>query len=333
MPRTLAALIALLALALFAACGGDDDGGTTESTSATDDTTAPSDDTAGPEPSGEVTQIPFPGNSAEALAVDDNGAWVVDPIEETVTRIDPQTAEVAEVLDVPGAVDVAAGEDGLWVMSESQGIVPIDSTTATVEPAAPVASGADYIAAGEGSLWTVLSFEDAIVRVDPATLEAGAPITVGAFPTYVVVGEGAAYISNLDDRTITRIDAADDSTTEISLGEADSGLTRGGGPIAVGDGYVWAEGTDTELCRVSLTGDDVECADIGADINAIAAGEGAVWLAAEEGQVLRVDPETLDVITTIETDGFSLHSIALGDGAVWITDASANQSSVFRTGV
>jgi streptogramin lyase len=82
---------------------------------------------------------------------------------------------------------------------------------------------------------------------------------------------------------------------------------------------------------VSPTGDDVECADIGTDINAIAAGDGVVWIAATDGQVLRVDPETLEVSDTIDTDGLSFDSIAIAaDGVVWITDASANESSVFR---
>jgi hypothetical protein len=331
MPRTLTALVALLALALFAACGGDDGGGaTTGSTSATDDTTAPTDDTSATEPSGDVTAIPFPGNSAEALAVDENGVWVVDPIEATVTQIDPDVAEVVTTIDVPGAVDIASDESGVWVASEAQGIVPIDPTTATAGAPIDPGIGLDNITVGEGSIWVDGGFDDAVVRVDPATSTAGSPIAVGAFPTYIVVGDGAAYVSNLDDRTITRIDAADDGTSEISLGDDDSGLTRGGGPIAYGGGYLWAEGTDTELCRVSPDGADVECVDIGTDINALAADETRVWIAAVDGQVLVVDTDLLEVVATVETGGVSLDSIAVGDGAVWVTDASANESTVFR---
>jgi hypothetical protein len=326
--RRLFFFLALPAL-VFAACGGGDDSGDPTNSTATV-TLAPSDDPATVEPNGAVTAIPFPGNSAEAVAVDENGVWVVDPIEATVTRIDPDTDEVAEVIDVPGAVDVTADETGVWVASESQGIVPIDPTTATAAPGNATVSGADYVEAGGGELWASLGFEDSVVRIDPATLEAGPPISVGAFPTYVAVGDDAAYVSNLDDRTITRIDAADDSTSEISLGEDDSGLTRGGGPIAYGGGSLWAEGTDTELCQVSPDGADVECVDIGTDINAIAADETRVWIAATDGQVLVVFPGTLDVVATIETGGVSLDSIAIGNGEVWVTDASANDSTVFR---
>jgi hypothetical protein len=316
---------------LLAACGGDD-GGEDPTNSTATVTLAPSDDPAAPVPNGDVTAIPFPGNSAEALAVNSDGAWVVDPIEETVTYIGHGVPNAIPLIpiEVPGAVDVAADESGVWVASESQGIVPIDLTTVTAGAGNPAVAGADYVEAGGGALWASLGFEDAVVRIDPATLEAGPPITVGAFPTYVAVGDDAAYVSNLDDRTITRIDAADDTTSEISLGEDDSGLTRGGGPIAYGGGSLWAEGTDTELCQVSPDGADVECVDIGTDINAIAADETRVWIAAADGKVLVVFPGTLEVVATIETGGVSLDSIAIGTGAVWVTDASANESTVFR---
>lgn len=58
---------------------------------------------------------------------------------------------------------------------------------------------------------------------------------------------------------------------------------------------------------------------------ALAAGEGAVWIAAQSvpGQVYRVDPSTLEVSSAFIEVGEFPYAVTTGAGAVWV----ANQDS------
>jgi len=50
-----------------------------------------------------------------------------------------------------------------------------------------------------------------------------------------------------------------------------------------------------------------------------ASGEGAVWVANyDEGTIVRVDPRTGDVVSTIKVGGHP-SGIAVGHGRVWVT--------------
>jgi virginiamycin B lyase len=62
---------------------------------------------------------------------------------------------------------------------------------------------------------------------------------------------------------------------------------------------------------------------IGHPVGAIAAGEGAIWVANGDATVSRIDPATNTVVATVST----LHSafgIAAGDGGVWLSNSDAN---------
>jgi DNA-binding SARP family transcriptional activator/DNA-binding beta-propeller fold protein YncE len=60
----------------------------------------------------------------------------------------------------------------------------------------------------------------------------------------------------------------------------------------------------------------------------IAIGEGAVWVAnADDGTLLRIDPDTYGVVETIGL-GADVNSVAVGFGSVWV--AGGNSETVFR---
>jgi YVTN family beta-propeller protein len=97
---------------------------------------------------------------------------------------------------------------------------------------------------------------------------------------------------------------------------------KGGGPLAVGEGAVWAMSDEkATLMRIDPSQNAV-VARIKVGIpEAAAAGDGAVWLSyPSENTVKRVDPATNTVAATIPV-GPQPEGIAVSPGAVWVANA------------
>ncbi len=95
--------------------------------------------------------------------------------------------------------------------------------------------------------------------------------------------------------------------------------------IAVGEGGVWASGITAaglgELVRIDpRTRRPGKPLELGRAPAAVAAGEGAVWVADYiEDNVTRVDPRTGRVVATIKA-GSMASDVAVGEGAVWVAN-------------
>jgi YVTN family beta-propeller protein len=108
---------------------------------------------------------------------------------------------------------------------------------------------------------------------------------------------------------------------EIRVGRG--GLpVRGGGPMAVGEGAVWAvSSTRSSLMRIDPARNAVVAEIEVVPPEAVAAGEGAVWLSnPSEDTVSRVDPATNRVTATVHV-GPQPEGIAVSPGAVWVANA------------
>jgi YVTN family beta-propeller protein len=86
---------------------------------------------------------------------------------------------------------------------------------------------------GEGGVWVVDSLDDAVVRIDLATLSVTDTVSVGRSPVGVAVGAGSVWVANSGDGTITRIDPR---TKKVQ-----ATIAVGGSPqaITVADGRAW----------------------------------------------------------------------------------------------
>ncbi len=120
------------------------------------------------------------GSSGTGLAVGFGGVWVIDKLLGTLTRVDPETLELADPVEIAGELDA--------------------------------------IAVGAGSVWILDSNAGVVIRVDPDTLAVDSPIRVGSDPTDIAVGLGAVWVTNRGDGTISRIDPVTASATPIEVG-------------------------------------------------------------------------------------------------------------------
>jgi YVTN family beta-propeller protein len=162
--------------------------------------------------------------------------------------------------------------------------------------------------------------------IDPASNEIVAEVSVGIRPGPVAFGGGSVWVGNLQDRTLTRIDARERATAAtISL----ENRTPTG--VAFGQGTVWvAHGRLGSLSRV-----DPQFNQVAATISvagrsnegSVAVGAGAVWAAYGDSTFARVDPAT-----TRETGstfaGAAPAGVVVATGAVWV--ANSGDATVYR---
>jgi YVTN family beta-propeller protein len=143
-----------------------------------------------------VDTIPV-GNSPTAIATGAGGVWVADALDNSVTRIDPASA---------------------------------DAVTATT----PVGQGPSAIAVGEGAVWVANTQDDTVSRIDPRSAAVTQTIPVGARPTGIAAAGGAVWVANSLDGTVSRIDPeANRVEATVEIGEAPQGVTVAHGLVWV----------------------------------------------------------------------------------------------------
>lgn len=224
----------------------------------------------------EIThRIPVKGPSGVAFG--EGSVWVTSVDSGTVARVEPDTNEVAEEIEVSsgGASDVAVGEGSVWVASwgppggdsklseedYERGIRPepledaklarLDPESGEVVAEVPVEDraiegGASSVAVEGGAVW-VTSVNAKLLRVDPETNEVVARIDVGDYSFEVETGAGAVWTVsevNVDStdaytKRLTRVDPE----TNRANGSLD---VEGAGGLAIEDDAVWLSTSNIE---------------------------------------------------------------------------------------
>jgi YVTN family beta-propeller protein len=165
--------------------------------------------------------------------------------------------------------------------------------------------------------------------VDPEKNEIVAEIPVGIRPGPIAIGAGSAWVGNLQDRNLTRIDLKRrEAAGTVSL---DNRTPTG---LAVGEGGVWiAHGALGELSRVDpqfgQVSNTIEVADtaLGTQSAAVTIGEGSVWAAYADSTLARIDSNDVRVIGTTFA-GSGPAGVVVASGSVWV--ANSGDATVSR---
>ncbi len=156
--------------------------------------------------SAEVTGTSEPVGPALAVAVGEGSVWLLTEQSLAVFdrfAVEPSPLSQFDVLD---ASDIAIGEGSVWVTSSARGTVTrLDPSTGDVIDVIDVSDGADAIAVGAGSVWVTSVAESTLSRIDPTTNEVVDTVTVGGSPVDVAVGDDSVWVANLDDGTVSRV--------------------------------------------------------------------------------------------------------------------------------
>lgn len=220
------------------------------------------------------------------VAVGASAVWVTT-LSGNVARVNPATNRVSTVIETEEAACVAAGNVGVWVTRPDAGeVVRIDPSTNEIVAEVPLEGFPQGVAIAFGSVWVAVSdppdgANGGVARINPRTNEIARTILVPNLPEFVANGAGALWVTS-NNGTISEVDPRSNRVVETIR------ITEGGRTtVTVGGGSVWA-----------------------AEIT----GPGA------EASVVRIDPQTAQVIGDPIDAGRNPLGLAFGAGALWVAN-------------
>jgi YVTN family beta-propeller protein len=272
-----------------------------------------------------VKVIPV-GDTPRGLAVGRDFVWVANSAGGTVTQIDRETMKVVQVIGLGAQPnDVVEAYGGLWVVTGFDNrLVHLDPRTGgeldrTLLSQDPNAS-THAITAGSNSLWVATG--DRVVKVDAGT---GRRRSVCCFAGIndVAAGGNATWFVDVSE-IVGRVDSTTLRVTRsTSLGVIPTALT-------FAFGAVWLTVPDPSARRLALWRVDpqtmrvTQTTPLGPSQTYVptlelSAGAGSLWVTDYDGgAVVRVNPESGQVITTIKIGGHPF-GVAFGANRIWVT--------------
>jgi YVTN family beta-propeller protein len=233
-----------------------------------------------------------------------------------------------------------------------------DTTTGRAVGSVQLEAAPSSIAYGQGAVWVTMPNQSSVSRIDPITNSVVQTIGVGHGPTAIAVGGGFVWVANSLDGAVSQIDPRTNGgqvVDTIAVGNAPTGLAFGLGglwvansvdrtavridpltekagtpipveagadAIAVGDGAVWVTSRSAGvLSRVDPRSGSVTRINVGNGPAAVAAGPG-VWVAnSQDATVSEIDPATSRVVATVVVgEGPSGIAVAPGNTGVWVSN-------------
>ncbi len=207
------------------------------------------------------------------------------------------------------------------------------------------------VASGEGSVWVATKDvgRNTVLRVDPQTGAVSAAVRLPAeVPTSnlpnasipevraLAVGEGAVWVltGGTEGSAVLRIDPATARITRARSFATHS--TSSGLSIVAGEGAVWTvlpEPSNAKLVALEPSTLRVKgtrssrSPGFGSGVETLAVGSGSIWWSnGDLGRLLRVDPRTYKVVSSIRITpqpdswaDFSPYAVAAAGDSVWVT--------------
>jgi outer membrane protein assembly factor BamB len=180
---------------------------------------------------------------------------------------------------------------------------------------------------GQEAIWvcSCATLNGALAHVDP---DANSIVFMREGPVGAIeLGDGALWaLTGYELGTIERIDPITNAVVQVvPRGRIGGAASVNPQLIACADGVVWSASAEALWMLDPTTGRFTGSASLGHVPLSVAVGEGAVWVATYDGNLLRVDPTSPTETRTIPLGVRPLESsntIAVGEGAVWVAMTS-----------
>jgi DNA-binding beta-propeller fold protein YncE len=255
------------------------------------------------------------------LAAGEGAIWVTSAADGTLTRIDPDTAELAgKPLPVRhGVSGVAAGEGSVWVSSPETGeVLRVDPDGNRVTQRIAVGGRPEAIAYGGHRVWVADGAGSGVTAINAV---GGRIVKQKILPhaarLRLAVGAAGLWVSSASTGAIRRIDLGSlEPAAPIPVGRGPAGIT-------VGAGLVWiANSRSATVSRVDpSTHELLDPIPVGARPGGIDAGTDAVWVAdSEEGTVRRLALDSGETIGDPVRVGSRPGAVVVGEEAVWVAN-------------
>jgi YVTN family beta-propeller protein len=233
------------------------------------------------------------------ITVGEAYVWVARAAERRVAKIDPATNTVVADIRVSGAPSyIAAGAGAVWVSSPTfQKIDRIDPQT---HQRTQIYSGVPLgtIAVGESGVWVAATAPGALLHISPATRRIDMTIPIAGAVSGIVVDAGGAWVRVT--AGVRRVNLVGGIASALIDTEAGSIFGIGRHGMAGGAGVLWTTGDlaeGSELLAVDTAARAIvarlglsTAAGVSQHPNALAFTDTAVWVATNDGSVIRVDP-------------------------------------------
>jgi DNA-binding beta-propeller fold protein YncE len=300
-------LVAVLAIAgVFG--GGDDD-----STTVVDDFgAAEAPEATSPTKSQPRVKRIEVGGTPDVISVGAGYVWVGDTQAGTMKRIHPESERPIAVEPAGFPTDISAGVSAAWLALPDRGAVQAVTVKGPADPI-KVSQFPFQIAAGEGGAWAMS--QNSVERITASGPDGdldGPPIKLGGDGSGIDAEYGHVWAIR-DNRDVVRLNPEGDLSFEQTAEVRGAfGITSGESAVWV----LGANGRLTRLDPISgePAGDPVQTGR-GTDV---AAGLGYVWVTSDNGTVLRFDPETGAEVGVPIKVGRDPIAVAAGEGAAWI---------------
>lgn len=184
-----------------------------------------------------IAPTPGPDFAAvNPVAVGHDAVWVPDA-DGAIARVNPRSYRIADTTPVGNSpTSIATGAGAVWVVDTIDNIVTrIDPANANaVAATTPVGQGASAIAVGEGAVWVANTQDDTVSRIDPRATAVTQTIPVGARPTGIAAADDSVWVANSVGGTVSRIDPETNRVeATVEVGEAPQGVTVAHGLVWV----------------------------------------------------------------------------------------------------
>jgi YVTN family beta-propeller protein len=212
----------------------------------------------------------------------------------------------------------------MWVTNSSDQVETIDPTTHVLGGSLTIRGGPGILVALHGYVWAMLHDAQRAVAIDPNTMKIVLSAPIGSGGNGMAAGEGAVWVSNCGDATISKIDPVSAKATQIDVGvnpitSCPSGIGIGFGSVWVTDPWSGAVYRIDPATNKVIKTIKIGRADSGSYESDIAAFDGSMWVVSSANRsVVRVDPVTNTVQETIHLP-YPPNAITVGLGSVWVT--------------
>jgi serine/threonine-protein kinase len=267
---------------------------------------------------------------------------------------------VAAGLAVAGVFSGGDGNGGNGGVSDQPADTPGKATAPKVVETIPAGDGPDGIAVDGTTVWVSNSRGGTLTRLGTKTnAQVGERIQVGANPDEVEASDGVVWVANTDDGNVTRWEEG--AQKEFSVGAGPEGLSLGERflwvangdsdsvsridlssgavlpPIGVGkkpigiyagEQFVWVTNSfSNSVSKIDPASGTVvdTIGGVGKNIRSVTEAFGSVWVssAIDEGTVMRLDPDTGEVLDTIAVGGRPKEMVE-ANGFLWVVNERSN---------
>jgi hypothetical protein len=277
--------------------------------------------------------------------------WAVNPVDQTILKIDPQSNSIVITIQVDGAPDrVAAGESGVWALDRTNNrLFHINHETGQLLHTIQLPPGrAEALELGDGVVWVgmtgMVSIAEhrpgqsgevippsAVLMIDPASGEIVDQFAVQPVRQLEAAGSKLWILSRgVIDTPLQLIDPISREGWAVPLRNAPEWLPADA--IAVSADSLWLLSTAYgKIFHATTSGEITAAVNLEAKMptgypDLLLAG-GGLWAATPWGTVLHIDPASNRVLGRVEL-GIPLSQLIDGQDSIWVLSMQTGQ--IFR---